>query len=88
MSGNAYMLGLVFCCITGPASAGHHHTNAPETATPPPLFDDIGVLHHPNHHQLTAGARAQKKIEEATETGQRFRKAWAKADVKLTASTF
>jgi tetratricopeptide (TPR) repeat protein len=37
---------------------------------------------------LTQSLRAQKKNEGATETEQRFRKAWAKADIQLTASRF
>jgi tetratricopeptide (TPR) repeat protein len=37
---------------------------------------------------LTQSLRRQKKQDDAMETEKRFRKAWAKADVKLTASTF
>ena len=37
---------------------------------------------------LTQSLQAQKKKEEATAANQRFRKAWARADVKLTASRF
>jgi hypothetical protein len=37
---------------------------------------------------LTQSLRAQKKNQEATETEQRFRKAWAKADIQLMASRF
>jgi tetratricopeptide (TPR) repeat protein len=37
---------------------------------------------------LTQSLRAQKKQEDAVETDKRFQKAWAKADVKLTASRF
>ena len=37
---------------------------------------------------LTQSLRAQKKKEEAAAANQRFRKAWAQADVKLTASRF
>jgi tetratricopeptide (TPR) repeat protein len=37
---------------------------------------------------LTQSLQRQKKKDDATEMEQRFRKAWAKADVKLTASTF
>lgn len=37
---------------------------------------------------LTQSLRLQKKQQDATATEQRFRKAWTKADVKLTASRF
>ncbi|MBI3248300.1 MAG: hypothetical protein HYZ50_17475 [Deltaproteobacteria bacterium] len=37
---------------------------------------------------LTQSLRLQKKQQDATAAEQRFRKAWAKADVKLTASRF
>ena len=37
---------------------------------------------------LTQSLQAQKKKEEAATANQRFRKAWAQADVKLTASRF
>jgi tetratricopeptide (TPR) repeat protein len=37
---------------------------------------------------LTQSLRAQKKAEEAAAVDQRFREAWARADVKLTASRF
>jgi tetratricopeptide (TPR) repeat protein len=37
---------------------------------------------------LTQSLQAQKKKEEAAEAEQRFRKVWARADVKLTASRF
>jgi tetratricopeptide (TPR) repeat protein len=37
---------------------------------------------------LTQSLQAQKKKEDAVETEKRFHKAWAKADVKLTASRF
>lgn len=39
-------------------------------------------------HGLTQSLRAQKKQDEADATEQRFRKAWARADVKLTTSRF
>jgi tetratricopeptide (TPR) repeat protein len=37
---------------------------------------------------LTQSLQAQKKKEEAATANQRFRKAWAQADVKLAASRF
>lgn len=37
---------------------------------------------------LTQSLRAQKKQEEAAAVDQRFRKAWAQADIQLAASRF
>lgn len=46
ISGKAYLLGVIFCCLTVPAIADQHHAKTPEVSTPPPVFDDLGTLHH------------------------------------------
>jgi tetratricopeptide (TPR) repeat protein len=175
MNRKASVLGFLLCCLVAPVRADHQHAPAQAAATPPPLFDDLGTLHHPittaspqaqkyfdqglrlvyafNHDEATRAFKeaavrqqdelqyeepppwyypvrqslgavllqagraeeaeavyredlkrnpengwslygllrslqAQKKKEEAAEAEQRFRKAWARADVKLTASRF
>jgi tetratricopeptide (TPR) repeat protein len=40
-------LSVFLCTIAAPALADHHHAHAPTATTPPPLFDDLGALHHP-----------------------------------------
>lgn len=47
MTGKAYVLGFFLCCLAVPAMADHHHAPTPALTTPPPLFDDLGILQHP-----------------------------------------
>ncbi len=42
-----FALSLLFSCLAVPVAADHHHgAHTPAASTPPPLFDDLGTLHH------------------------------------------
>jgi len=49
------------------------------------VFDDLGTLHHAI---MTSSQAAQHYFNQGLRVEKRFHKAWAKADVKLTASRF
>ncbi len=85
MRRKTYMLGVIFCCLTVPAMADYHHGKAPAAHAPPPVFDDLGTLHHAI---MTSSQAAQHYFNQGLRVEKRFHKAWAKADVKLTASRF
>jgi tetratricopeptide (TPR) repeat protein len=39
-------LSVFLCAIAAPALADHQHAPTPAATTPPPLFNDLGTLHH------------------------------------------
>jgi hypothetical protein len=47
--------------ITGLARADHHHAHGSAQATTPPLFDDLGTLHHA---VTTSSPEAQKYFDQ------------------------
>lgn len=61
MKRNLYLLCLVFGCLAAPVRAEHTHPHLPASSTPPPLFDDIGTLHHP---VTTNSPQAQKYFDQ------------------------
>jgi tetratricopeptide (TPR) repeat protein len=61
MRGKTFLLGLVFCGLTFPAIAQQHHAAVPTSGTPPPLFDDLGTLHH---KVTTSSAEAQRYFDQ------------------------
>src|SRR5262245_11771244 len=56
MTRKIHLLCVFLCNLAVPAVADHQHAPAPAAAAPPPLFDNLGTLHHPI---TTASPQAQ-----------------------------
>src|SRR5215831_12564419 len=60
MTRKMYLLCVFLCNLAVPAVADHQHAPAP-AVTPPPLFDNLGTLHHPI---TTASPQAQRYFDQ------------------------
>ncbi|HEV8714864.1 MAG TPA: hypothetical protein VGX03_18795 [Candidatus Binatia bacterium] len=60
MTRKIHLLCVFLCNLAVPAVADHQHAPAP-AATPPPLFDNLGTLHHPI---TTASPQAQRYFDQ------------------------
>jgi tetratricopeptide (TPR) repeat protein len=60
MTRKMYLLCVFLCTLAVPAVADHHNAPAP-AVTPPPLFDNLGTLHHPI---TTTSPQAQRYFDQ------------------------